>query len=1022
MTSDENTFFSNASYPCSVPTWLVTSNITQTSATFSWDAVSGAQSYSVQTRIPNGTWYNVPGSPVSGTNITVTWFLPNTTYQWRVRANCSYGESSYWSSPVTFTTLGGSSCDAPSWLGTNNITSTSATLDWEAVSGAMEYMVQYRVSGGSWYDVPGSPTTQTWINLSGLQPGTEYHWRVKTKCTNWVWSSWSAIQYFTTLGNSCYAPSWLQTSYITQSSAKFSWDAVPGAYSYSIQMRQSNGYWYNLPGGPFYGTWIMVYDLYPGTCYEWRVRANCSYNDCSPYSYPKDFCTLGYNCSVPTWPMSSGITQTTVTLSWDIVYGAQSYTVQIKDQNGYWYDLPGCPTYNTWIYVTGLQPCTTYQWRVRANCGYNNYSYWTKPKSFTTLCSYECHAPYSLYASDITDHSAKLGWNAVSGAISYSVQYRIVGSYNWIYVPGGPFTNNWISLHGLQPGTKYEWRVKTNCQDWSSSNWSYPNWFTTLGGGNSCVWTSGLTAHDITASSARLTWYAVLGASSYTVEIRQPNGQWIAVPGSPFVNPYVTVDGLSAATTYEWRVRTNCYNGGYSLWANAVFTTLGTSACSAPATLTTTQVTESTAIFDWSDASGALSYDLQLRVLPNGAWEFVTGGPWTQSFHQMTGLLPGTAYEWRVRSKCNAGVFSDWSVTSTFTTLSTPCTMPTGTATTAITDTSATIQWTAASGANSYDVQLKLPNGTWIDVPGSPFTVTSITIYDLIPGTAYSWRVRSNCNSNEHSAWTTQLNFTTTGSASSGSNECSGATELTVNSSCSNTASSNVGATESVPAPMGWCPENNYKDVWFKFTMPDVPSPVVTVRTSAGTLTDGILEVYRGADCQNLVFISCEDDNNNGNGSTMPVISVTGTANETIWVRVWGYAGTTGSFNICVFNYQSNDFAAPVQDTNPIDGDPLIQKEFNDQSFEEKAVSLQVNPNPARDQIRISVMQTDITSVTGVVLMDMSGKVVYHTASPSTDIREYTEEIDVSHMPRGVYILRIGTTTGIMTEKVMLAD
>ncbi len=115
---------------CNIPTWPTTSNITQTSATFSWDYVYGAQSYSVQTRTPNGTWYTVPGSPFSYTTVTVNWFLPNTTYEWRVRANCNYGDYSYWTSPITFTTLGGS-CNVPTWLTTTNITHNSARFGWD---------------------------------------------------------------------------------------------------------------------------------------------------------------------------------------------------------------------------------------------------------------------------------------------------------------------------------------------------------------------------------------------------------------------------------------------------------------------------------------------------------------------------------------------------------------------------------------------------------------------------------------------------------------------------------------------------------------------------------------------------------------------------------------------------------------------------------------------------------------------------------------------------------------------------
>ena len=155
---------------CSTPTWPTTSNITNSSATFSWDAVSGAVSYAVQTRVPNGTWYTVPNSPFNNTTTTVDWFLPNTTYEWRVRANCYNGEYSYWTYPVTFTTSGWGYCDAPGWLYTNNITQTSATFDWDPVSGAQSYALQYRLAGGSWWDVPGGPWTQTWFCLLYTSP------------------------------------------------------------------------------------------------------------------------------------------------------------------------------------------------------------------------------------------------------------------------------------------------------------------------------------------------------------------------------------------------------------------------------------------------------------------------------------------------------------------------------------------------------------------------------------------------------------------------------------------------------------------------------------------------------------------------------------------------------------------------------------------------------------------------------------------------------------------------------------
>jgi hypothetical protein len=134
--------------------------------------VNGAVSYQVQYRLPNGAWYDAPGSPFYNNTVTITGLAPNTTYEWRVRAYCGSWQYSGWTYPVTFTTSGGSSCDPPSWLNTSNVTQNSAVLEWAAVSGAVTYTVEYRVTGGQWYPVPGSPFTATWVNLTGF--ATQY--------------------------------------------------------------------------------------------------------------------------------------------------------------------------------------------------------------------------------------------------------------------------------------------------------------------------------------------------------------------------------------------------------------------------------------------------------------------------------------------------------------------------------------------------------------------------------------------------------------------------------------------------------------------------------------------------------------------------------------------------------------------------------------------------------------------------------------------------------------------------------
>jgi len=72
------------------------------------------------------------------------------------------------------------SCDAPSNLSTTNITSTTAILHWDAVSGADSYQVLYKTSGTPQWHL-ARPIGNEQI-LIGLAPNIEYAWKVKTVC------------------------------------------------------------------------------------------------------------------------------------------------------------------------------------------------------------------------------------------------------------------------------------------------------------------------------------------------------------------------------------------------------------------------------------------------------------------------------------------------------------------------------------------------------------------------------------------------------------------------------------------------------------------------------------------------------------------------------------------------------------------------------------------------------------------------------------------------------------------------
>jgi hypothetical protein len=94
------------------------------------------------------------------------------------------------------------------------------------------------------------------------------------------------------------------------------------------------------------------------------------------------------------------------------------------------------------------------------------------------------------------------------------------------------------------------------------------------------------------------------------------------------------------------------------------------------------------------------------------------------------------------------------------------CSAPTGLTSSAITTTGATVSWTAASGAVSYDVDYKLNSiATWTNA-ATATTATSVVLSGLTSASLYDWRVRTNCSSGSSTYATAQ--FTTGGGTGCG--------------------------------------------------------------------------------------------------------------------------------------------------------------------------------------------------------------------------------------------------------------
>jgi Fibronectin type III domain./Bacterial pre-peptidase C-terminal domain. len=204
-------------------------------------------------------------------------------------------------------------------------------------------------------------------------------------------------------------------------------------------------------------------------------------------------------------------------------------------------------------------------------CEYNVAGTWsTRITSFTldACTGSACGDPTALTSSSITTTGATVGWGAVSGALSYDVDYKANTSTTWINAATATSALS-ANISGLNQGTLYDWRVRANCSS-ASGNYVAAQFTTTST--VVCNAPTGLASSSVSITSENVSWNLVSGAATYDVDYEIPgSNNWLNAATATASNS-ATINGLTAGTLYDWRVRSNC-TGSSSAYATAQFTT-----------------------------------------------------------------------------------------------------------------------------------------------------------------------------------------------------------------------------------------------------------------------------------------------------------------------------------------------------------------------------------------------------------------------------------------------------------------
>ena len=287
--------------PPAVPTGLVVSDTTETSITWTWNAVDGAVGYVVQANMDemfdatDTVMFN--GVPfTTETSYTATDLEPETTLYVRVAAGAGTPTAplvSAFTGHVTGMTAAAApqAPAAPANLREKDTGSDYIEWEWDEVEGASGYHAQFSTDSG--FSVSDDFFLQGMSNtdqrVSKLEPESAGYFRVRAyvgTTTDRVFGEWSKADKAATdepppppPAEPLDAPDNVETSDRQDNSIAVAWDAVDDADEYEVQQREDGGDWVDANCGSATGsnvvtdTSCVASGLDEDTEYDFRVKA-----------------------------------------------------------------------------------------------------------------------------------------------------------------------------------------------------------------------------------------------------------------------------------------------------------------------------------------------------------------------------------------------------------------------------------------------------------------------------------------------------------------------------------------------------------------------------------------------------------------------------------------------------------------------------------------------------------------------------------------------------------------------------
>lgn len=310
------------------------------------------------------------------------------------------------------------------------------------------------------------------------------------------------------------------------------------------------------------------------------------------------------------------------------------------------------------------------------------------------------------------------------------------------------------------------------------------------------------------------------------------------------------------------------------------------------------------------------------------------------------------------------------------------CTVPSALTATAITTTTATLNWGAVTGAASYNVQYMVTGGSnWTTTTS---TTNSKALSGLTANTSYTYQIQTVCSGTSSSSYSTTATFTT--SAASGN--CT-------SSSYESNNTKNTSATIVANTDLFSMIQTSTDVDWYKFTTTTAAMKVKITLTNLPADYDVVL--YKGTAQVGIGQLG---------GTSSETIIYNATAAGTFYIKVYGYSSAY-SATTCY------DLKAQTSATNfsRLSGEV-------DGTFNSEKVALHLFPNPASDVFTVNYISSETGNVT-IDVIDVMGKIVME----KTDVvfaGDNSYYLKSAELANGLYMVRVSNGDDVQMQKLMI--